>query len=97
MRRLVGARHDLRGRGQVLVLFALGLVVMLAFAAVAVDVGYWLAEKRGLQNAADAAARLPPISAPSPHCRHAARHAMEYVNDQPGPHRGRPAGAAAAA
>lgn len=45
-----------RGRGQVLVIFALGLVVLLGFAALAVDVGRLVAERRHVQNAADAGA-----------------------------------------
>lgn len=43
-------------RGQVLVLFALGLVVILAAAGIAFDAGRFLMERRSLQNAADAAA-----------------------------------------
>jgi putative Flp pilus-assembly TadE/G-like protein len=42
--------------GQSLVLVALWLTVLLGFAAVAVDVGRFLTERRFLQNAADAAA-----------------------------------------
>jgi Flp pilus assembly protein TadG len=41
--------------GQVLVLFAIGSIILLAFAALAVDVGLALSERRGAQNAADAA------------------------------------------
>ena len=43
-------------RGQALVLVALFLSAMLAFAALAIDVGRFMAERRFLQNAADAAA-----------------------------------------
>ncbi len=43
-------------RGQVLVLFALGLVALLGAAGIAVDAGRFLMERRSLQNAADAAA-----------------------------------------
>ncbi len=43
-------------RGQVLVLFALGLVALLAAAGLAFDVARFYAERRFLQNAADAAA-----------------------------------------
>ncbi|HSM38059.1 MAG TPA: pilus assembly protein TadG-related protein [Candidatus Limnocylindrales bacterium] len=43
-------------RGQVLVIFALVLVVLLAFAGLAIDVGRQNAEQRHLQSAADAAA-----------------------------------------
>lgn len=47
---------DRREHGQVLVLFALGLVVLLGFAALAVDIGRFVAERRHVQNAADAGA-----------------------------------------
>jgi len=43
-------------RGQVLVVFALGIAGLLAAAGVAVDVGRFYSERRFLQNAADAAA-----------------------------------------
>jgi Flp pilus assembly protein TadG len=42
--------------GQVLVLFAIGLVVFLGFAALAIDIGRMMAERRHLQTAADAGA-----------------------------------------
>jgi Flp pilus assembly protein TadG len=45
-----------RERGQVLVLFAGGLVALLIVAALAFDVGMMLVERRDQQNAADAAA-----------------------------------------
>ncbi|HEX6128435.1 MAG TPA: pilus assembly protein TadG-related protein [Candidatus Limnocylindria bacterium] len=43
-------------RGQVLVIFAISLVVLLAFAAIAIDIGRQNAQQRHLQTAADAAA-----------------------------------------
>jgi hypothetical protein len=43
-------------RGQVLVVFALGVVTLLAAAGIAIDVGRFYSERRFLQNAADAAA-----------------------------------------
>jgi hypothetical protein len=43
-------------RGQVLVIFALGLVALLAAAGFAFDIGRFYSERRALQNAADAAA-----------------------------------------
>ncbi|MDA8236504.1 MAG: pilus assembly protein TadG-related protein [Chloroflexi bacterium] len=43
-------------RGQVLVLFALGLVMLLGAAGIAFDAGRFIMERRSLQNAADAAA-----------------------------------------
>lgn len=42
-------------RGQVLIMVALGLVVLLALAGLSIDVGRLMAERRHLQNAADAA------------------------------------------
>jgi len=42
--------------GQGLVLAALVLIVILGFAAMAVDVGYWFSQKAEVQNAVDAAA-----------------------------------------
>jgi hypothetical protein len=42
--------------GQTLVMFVLALFVLLGMAAVAVDVGFFFSQRRGLQNAADAAA-----------------------------------------
>lgn len=44
------------GRGQVLIMFALGLVVLLGIAAIAIDLGRMMAERRHLQTAADAGA-----------------------------------------
>jgi Putative Flp pilus-assembly TadE/G-like len=43
-------------RGQVLVIFALGLVALFAAAGLAFDIGRFYTERRSLQNAADAAA-----------------------------------------
>jgi hypothetical protein len=43
-------------RGQVLVIFALALIALLAATAVAVDIGRFYSERRFLQNSADAAA-----------------------------------------
>src|SRR5687767_8677050 len=78
-----------RAEGQVLVRFALGLLAFLGFAALTIDYGYWLNEKRGLQNAADAAAQAGvsellerPISSNKQVA--AARHAMSYLDDQLG-------------
>jgi hypothetical protein len=45
-----------RERGQVLVIFALGVAGLLAAAGVAIDIGRFYSERRFLQNAADAAA-----------------------------------------
>ncbi|MDQ3345305.1 MAG: pilus assembly protein TadG-related protein, partial [Chloroflexota bacterium] len=45
-----------RERGQVLIMFALALVVLLGFAGLAIDVGRLVAERRHVQNAADAGA-----------------------------------------
>ena len=43
-------------RGQTLVIFAIFLILLLAFAGVAIDVGRVVAERRYTQTAADAAA-----------------------------------------
>jgi uncharacterized membrane protein len=51
-----GPKHRERQAGQSIVLVCLFLTAMLAFAALAVDVGRFIAERRYLQNAADAAA-----------------------------------------
>jgi hypothetical protein len=57
MRLLKFALTRLRSeRGQALVLAALAMVVVLGFAAMAIDVGYWYSQKREVQNAVDAAA-----------------------------------------
>jgi hypothetical protein len=50
--RLRAARPD----GQVMVIFALGLVMLLTFASLAFDIGRFYSERRFLQNAADAGA-----------------------------------------
>lgn len=53
------AVHTLKQRrhpGQVLILTAVGMTVLLGFVAVSVDVGYALNQRRGLQTAADASA-----------------------------------------
>lgn len=49
-------RRARRDSGQVLVVFALGLVALLAATSIAVDLGRFYSERRFLQNAADAAA-----------------------------------------
>lgn len=50
------ARHAPEPRGQVLVVVTLGIIVLLALAGIAIDIGRLMAERRHLQNAADAAA-----------------------------------------
>ena len=47
---------DAASRGQVLVIVALGIIVLLAIAGIAIDVGRLMAERRHMQTAADAAA-----------------------------------------
>ncbi|HET7677868.1 MAG TPA: Tad domain-containing protein [Candidatus Limnocylindrales bacterium] len=81
-------------RGQVLVLFTLGLTVFLLAAAITFDFGFWLSVRRDYQNVADAAvlAGSPfltrPIGEPcgagidKPTC--ARREAWRYINDQLG-------------
>ena len=49
-------REQLASRGQVLVIFALGVTGLLAAAGIAIDIGRFYSERRFLQNAADAAA-----------------------------------------
>lgn len=49
------AGHD-ASDGQVLVIFAAGLLLLLGMVAVAVDAGFLMAERRQVQNSADAAA-----------------------------------------
>ena len=51
-----GGRERDRGAGQVLVIFALSITVLFAAAGLAFDIGRFYAERRFLQNAADAAA-----------------------------------------
>ena len=43
-------------RGQILVMFGLGMIVFLGFAALTIDIGFLLVTQRGYQNAADEAA-----------------------------------------
>lgn len=76
-------------RGQVLVIFALGLLVLLGAAAVTVDLGMWLSERRILQNAADAGAQAgisELLKRPITEAKRAAaiQHALGYVNAQLG-------------
>jgi hypothetical protein len=49
-------RRPGRERGQVLVIFAIGMVALTAAAGLAIDIGRFYSEKRFLQNAADAGA-----------------------------------------
>lgn len=52
----MGRSERTASRGQVLVIFALGVTGLLAAAGVAVDIGRFYSERRFLQNSADAAA-----------------------------------------
>ena len=54
--RSAGHRRSAGSSGQVLVLFALAIVMLLAAAGLAFDIGRFYSERRFLQNAADAAA-----------------------------------------
>lgn len=56
MRRIRGSDHATAARGQVLALFALFLIVLLGFTAIAVDYGTYLLARREYQNVADAGA-----------------------------------------
>lgn len=78
-----------REDGQVLVIFAIALLVLLGSTALATDYGFWLQEKRAIQNAADAAAQsaiselsVRPITVAKQTA--AAQHAMEYLDEQLG-------------
>jgi hypothetical protein len=78
---------EARQGGQILVLFALGLLVFLGAAALTIDYGYWLQERRLLQNAADAAAQAGvsellerPITPAKQDA--ATEHAMLYLDEQ---------------
>ncbi|OGN80828.1 MAG: hypothetical protein A2X23_13610 [Chloroflexi bacterium GWC2_73_18] len=83
-----------RQRGQALVLFTLGLIVMLGAAALTIDFGSWLTFRRNYQNITDAAvlAGTPfltrPVSQPctgstsKQFC--ARREAWGYIDDQLG-------------
>jgi hypothetical protein len=51
-----GERNGRGERGQMLIIFALGLAVLLVFTAMAIDVGILYRDRRHLQNTADAAA-----------------------------------------
>lgn len=52
----IHARPNRRHRGQVLIIFAAASVLLIGFLALAIDVGFLLAERRSAQNAADSAA-----------------------------------------
>lgn len=76
-----------RSRGQVLVLVALAMTVLLLFAGLVLDIGTWLVQEREMRNAADAGAQAgvsellkKPITVTKQ--LNAATHAMEYLNDQ---------------
>lgn len=81
--------HGPGERGQVLVLTALFLVVLLVAAALTIDYGSWLSTKRNFQSVADAAAlagtaKLPPIAtaaATNADRDAAAAEALVYLND----------------
>jgi Flp pilus assembly protein TadG len=53
---MAARRTAARPDGQVLVIFAMGLVMLLTFASLAFDIGRFYSERRFLQNAADAGA-----------------------------------------
>jgi hypothetical protein len=58
MRRLCSpaGRGGDKARGQILVMFGLGLIIFLGFSALTIDIGFLLVTQRGYQNAADEAA-----------------------------------------
>src|SRR5262249_33279845 len=55
------ATHRGRERGQIIVLFALGLVAFIGGVALVVDAGNAYAQQRGVQNGADAAANAGAV------------------------------------
>jgi hypothetical protein len=67
-------------QGQTLVLIALLMPVMLLFAALVMDTGYWLTVKRSLQGNADAAAMAAVRDLPQSSRARATAH--EYVESQ---------------
>lgn len=74
-------------RGQVLIIVALGLTVLLVIAGLVLDYGVWQVQQRGMRNAADGAAQAgvselmqKPITPQKQ--LNAATHAMEYLNSQ---------------
>ena len=80
MRLLKFALTRLRSeRGQALVLAALAMVVVLGFAAMAIDVGYWYSQKREVQNAVDAAALAAAQELPDDPTE-AEAVALDYLN-----------------
>ncbi len=64
--------------GQVMVILALALAILLGFAALAIDIGMFMWEKRALQNAADAAALAGALELP-PSPTEAVEAAREYA------------------
>jgi hypothetical protein len=75
-----------KDRGQVLVIVALSLVVLLVFAGLVLDIGVWQVQERGMRNAADAAAQAGiselaerPIDGTKQ--LNAVTHSMGYLND----------------
>lgn len=75
-----------RSEGQILVLFALALVALIGFAAVAVDLGSYLKVRRDYQNAADAAALAgaPFLATTTPDRVSARRAAWKSLQDELG-------------
>jgi len=77
---------DAGPRGQILILFALALVALIGFAAVAIDLGSYLKVRRDYQNAADAAALAgaPFLTTASPDRVSARRAAWTSLQGQLG-------------
>jgi hypothetical protein len=74
-------------RGQVLIIVALALTVLLAVSGLVLDYGVWLVQQRAMRNAADGAAQagvseliVKPVTAQKQ--LNAATHAMEYLDSQ---------------
>lgn len=80
-------RRDLRS-GQIMVLYVIAMVVLLGFAALAIDGGLVYAERRRIQNAADTgvlAAALAKIEAENLHAAALTRIASNGYTTTPGP------------
>lgn len=77
------ARRVGRERGQILVLVAGAVTVLLGFSAVAVDIGSYAADRRTLQNAADAAALAGARDLPNAAAAEAAAVAWAVDNGVP--------------
>jgi len=70
-----------RERGQVLLLFAVAIPILLGMTGMAIDIGSYATERRDLQNAADAASLAAAQELPDAGAAEAAAHAWGLKND----------------